>query len=84
MAGEAQRLLLCRTVEATLGDAMQQGLQALLVDDLHFADEASLGACPSSTPRRAHAWIASTSAGSAAACSNAACSGMHRANGSKP
>ena len=42
MAGVAQRLLLCRTVEATLGDAMQQGLQALLVDDLHFADEASL------------------------------------------
>ena len=42
LAGEAQRLLLQRAVDATLADALAQGLQALVVDDLHFADEASV------------------------------------------
>lgn len=42
LAGEAQRLLLHRAVEATLADAVAQGLTALIVDDLHFADDASL------------------------------------------
>ncbi|HEY5321725.1 MAG TPA: AAA family ATPase [Caldimonas sp.] len=42
LAGEAQRLLLQRAVDQTLADALSQGLQALVVDDLHFADEASL------------------------------------------
>ena len=42
LAGEAQRLLLRRAVEATLGDAIALGLQALIVDDLHFADDASI------------------------------------------
>ena len=42
LAGSAHKLLLHRGVEATLVEAMAQGLQALLVDDLHFADDASL------------------------------------------
>jgi len=42
LAGEAQRLLLQRAVDQTLADAVSQGLQAVIVDDLHFADEASL------------------------------------------
>jgi len=42
LAGEAQRLLLQRAVDATLADAVGRGLQALIVDDLHFADEASI------------------------------------------
>jgi predicted ATPase len=42
LAGEAQRLLLQRAVDQTLADALGHGLQALIVDDLHFADEASL------------------------------------------
>ena len=42
LAGESQRLLLHRTVDATLADAMQRGLQAIVVDDLHFADDASV------------------------------------------
>ncbi|MGZ8259705.1 MAG: ATP-binding protein [Caldimonas sp.] len=41
VAGTAQRLLLQRSVEATLADAAAAGLEALVVDDLHFADEAS-------------------------------------------
>lgn len=41
-AGPAQRLLLQRTIEAGLADAMAQGLSALVVDDMHFADDASL------------------------------------------
>ncbi|MBV9891128.1 MAG: AAA family ATPase, partial [Rhizobacter sp.] len=42
LSGQAQRLLLHRAVEATLADALGAGLGALVVDDLHFADEASL------------------------------------------
>ncbi len=42
VAGEAQRRLLQRAVEATLLDALHAGLTALLIDDLHFADNASL------------------------------------------
>lgn len=42
VAGEAQRLLLQRTVEETLADAVRAGLQSVIVDDLHFADEASV------------------------------------------
>ena len=42
LAGEAQRLLLQRAVDACLGEAAAQGLHALIVDDLHFADDASL------------------------------------------
>jgi DNA-binding SARP family transcriptional activator len=42
LAGEAQRLLLQRAVTATLADAVSRGLRALIVDDLHFADDASL------------------------------------------
>ena len=42
LAGEAQRLLLHRAVDATLVDAMAAGLQAVVVDDLHFADDASI------------------------------------------
>ena len=42
LAGAAQKLLLQRSVEATLVDALAHGLQALVVDDLHFADEASV------------------------------------------
>ena len=42
LAGEAQRLLLHRAVESTLSDAAAQGLVALIVDDLHLADDASL------------------------------------------
>ena len=41
-SGAAQRLLLQRTIEASLADAMALGLRALIVDDLHFADDASL------------------------------------------
>jgi DNA-binding SARP family transcriptional activator/tetratricopeptide (TPR) repeat protein len=42
LSGEAQRLLLHRAVDATLVQAVQGDLQALMVDDLHFADAASL------------------------------------------
>jgi DNA-binding SARP family transcriptional activator/tetratricopeptide (TPR) repeat protein len=42
LAGEAQRLLLYRAVDATLGDAAGLGLRAVIVDDLHFADDASV------------------------------------------
>ena len=42
LSGEAQRLLLQRTVEAALHDAVRLGLGALVVDDLHFADSASV------------------------------------------
>ena len=41
-SGPAQRLLLQRTIEASLADAMALGLRALIVDDLHFTDDASL------------------------------------------
>src|SRR6185436_15417781 len=41
-AGDAQRLLLQRAVDATLADALAHGLAAVVVDDLHFADDASL------------------------------------------
>jgi DNA-binding SARP family transcriptional activator len=40
--GPAQRWRLGRAVEATLAEAAAQGLQAAIVDDLHFADAASL------------------------------------------
>ena len=42
LAGEAQRLLLHRAVDATLGEAVARGLQGVIVDDLHFADDASI------------------------------------------
>ena len=42
LSGQAQRLLLHRAVEATLADALTAGLFAVVVDDLHFADEASV------------------------------------------
>ena len=42
LAGEAQRLLLHRAADAALADAARAGLVALIVDDLHFADDASL------------------------------------------
>lgn len=42
LAGAAQRLLLHRAVEATLADATRLGLRAVIVDDLHFADDASV------------------------------------------
>ncbi|MFI4931330.1 MAG: AAA family ATPase [Burkholderiales bacterium] len=42
LSGAAQRLLLQRTVEACLADAIALGRRALVVDDLHFADSASL------------------------------------------
>ena len=41
-SGASQRLLLHRTIEASLADAMAQGLRSLILDDLHFADDASL------------------------------------------
>lgn len=46
IAGEAQRLLLQRAVEETLADALRDGLRAVVVDDLHFADEASIEFLP--------------------------------------
>jgi DNA-binding SARP family transcriptional activator len=42
VAGAAQPLLLQRAAEALLADAMAAGLSALCIDDLHFADGASL------------------------------------------
>ncbi len=42
LAGEAQKLLLQNAVQATLAGAAAAGLQALIVDDLHFADAASV------------------------------------------
>ena len=42
VAGAAQRLLLQRAVDATLRDAVALGLHAVIVDDLHFADDASV------------------------------------------
>ena len=41
-SGPAQRVLLQRTIEASLAEAMALGLRALIVDDLHFTDDASL------------------------------------------
>jgi hypothetical protein len=41
LSGQAQRLLLLRTVEACIADAQRGGLQALVLDDVHFADDAS-------------------------------------------
>ena len=41
-SGPAQRLLLQRAIDATLCDATALGLRAVVVDDLHFADDASL------------------------------------------
>jgi DNA-binding SARP family transcriptional activator/tetratricopeptide (TPR) repeat protein len=42
LSGQAQRLLLHRAVDATLVDALSAGLCAVIVDDLHFADDASI------------------------------------------
>ncbi|HKX41703.1 MAG TPA: AAA family ATPase, partial [Burkholderiaceae bacterium] len=42
LAGEAQRLLLHRAVEVALAAAAQLGLRSIIVDDLHFADDASV------------------------------------------
>ncbi len=42
LSGEAQRLLLYRAVDATLADALALGWRAAIVDDLHFADDASV------------------------------------------
>jgi tetratricopeptide (TPR) repeat protein len=44
VSGEAQRLMLQHGVEALLSGALTEGLGALIVDDLHFADDASLEA----------------------------------------
>src|SRR5205807_6204019 len=44
VSGEAQRLLLRRIVEQTLEDLSHAGLHAVVLDDLHFADEASVEA----------------------------------------
>ena len=42
LAGESQRLLLHRAVDTTLAEAVGHGLRAVIVDDLHFADDASV------------------------------------------
>ena len=42
IAGEGQRLMLQRAIESLLHQAAERGVKALLVDDLHFADAASL------------------------------------------
>ncbi len=42
LSGEALRLLLYRAVDATLADAVALGWRAAIVDDLHFADDASV------------------------------------------
>ncbi len=42
LAGEAQRLLLHRAVEATLAEAARSGLGAVVVDDLQLGDDASV------------------------------------------
>ena len=42
LSGQAQRLLLHRAVDATLVDAVAAGVVAVIVDDLHFADDASV------------------------------------------
>jgi len=42
VSGAAQRLLVQRTVETSLRDASALGLRSLLIDDLHFADDASV------------------------------------------
>ncbi len=42
LSGEAQRLLLHQAMSSVLADATAQGLRALIVDDLHFADDASI------------------------------------------
>lgn len=42
LAGSALRLALQRAVDTSLVDAMAQGLRALVIDDLHFADGASI------------------------------------------
>jgi DNA-binding SARP family transcriptional activator len=42
LAGEAQRLLLHRAVDATLAEATRLGLGAIVVDDLQLADDASI------------------------------------------
>ena len=44
VSGEAQRLLLRRAVEQTLEESAHGGLRAVVLDDLHFADEASVEA----------------------------------------
>lgn len=41
LSGQAQRLLLQRTAEAAVAAALRAGLQALVIDDMHFADDAS-------------------------------------------
>ena len=42
LAGESQRLLLLRAVDTTLAEAVGLGLRVVIVDDLHFADDASV------------------------------------------
>lgn len=42
LTGEAQRMLLRRVVDAACTAAMGRGLRALVIDDLHFADDASI------------------------------------------
>lgn len=42
IAGEGQRLLLQRAIETSLAQAMARGASSFLIDDLHFADAASL------------------------------------------
>ena len=43
ISGDARRLTLQHSVERLLSEAMALGLRGLLLDDLHFADDASLG-----------------------------------------
>ena len=42
LTGEAQRLLLHQAMATLLADAVARGLRAVIVDDLHFADDASI------------------------------------------
>jgi len=42
LSGAAQRLVLQRSIEAVLHDVVGLGLRALVIDDLHFADGASI------------------------------------------
>lgn len=59
VTGEAQRAVVHRAVEAGLQAAMAAGLVGLVVDDLHFADAASLDALQAlvdAPPLRALCW----------------------------
>lgn len=57
LAGAAYKLISLRALESTLADAIAQGLHALLIDDLHFADDASLEALQALTQAEALAGL---------------------------